>query len=99
MPKRFIDLDEALELFDADMNFRNWNGEVIGKLAHVSAFQKTAREKLLSLPLADVVERKKGRWLNKGRKICCSVCGRVNFSKPNFCDECGTDMREENTDD
>lgn len=43
-------------------------------------------------PTADVVERKKGRWLNKGRKICCSECGRVNFCKPNFCDECGAEM-------
>jgi hypothetical protein len=43
-------------------------------------------------------ERKKGRWLIKGRKICCSECGRVNFCKPNFCDECGADMREEKTD-
>ena len=46
---------------------------------------------------ADVVERKKGRWLNKGRKICCSVCGRTNFAAPNFCPDCGTDTRREET--
>lgn len=46
-----------------------------------------------SIPTIEV--RKKGRWLNKGRKICCSECGHVNFCKPNFCDECGTDMRED----
>lgn len=44
-----------------------------------------------------IEQRKKGRWLNKGRKICCSECGHVNFCKPNFCDECGTDMRKEKT--
>lgn len=43
-------------------------------------------------PTADVVERKKGRWLNKGGKICCSVCGRTNFLTPNFCPDCGSEM-------
>ena len=37
-------------------------------------------------------ERKKGRWLNKGRKICCSVCGRTNFLAPKFCPDCGSEM-------
>lgn len=36
--------------------------------------------------------RKKGRWLNKGGKICCSVCGRTNFLAPNFCPDCGSEM-------
>lgn len=57
------------------------------------------RMRVNEMPSADVVERKRGRWLNKGRKICCSECGRVNFSKPNFCDECGADMREEKNDE
>ncbi len=46
-----------------------------------------------------IEERKKGRWLNKGRKIVCSVCGRTNFCRPNFCEECGADNREEKTDE
>lgn len=37
--------------------------------------------------------RKEGSWLNKGGKICCSECGRTNFLSPNFCPECGADMR------
>lgn len=53
----------------------------------------------LAIKVLEEPERKKGRWLNKGRKICCSECGRVNFSKPNFCDECGADMREEKNDE
>lgn len=50
---------------------------------------------VINASTVDAVERKKGKWLNKGRKICCSECGRINFCKPNFCDECGADMREE----
>lgn len=50
------------------------------------------------IPTADVVERKKGRWLDKGRKICCSECGRSLFCATNFCPECGADMRGDGND-
>ena len=36
-------------------------------------------------------ERPKGRWVNG----TCTECGQVDFSKPNFCPECGADMRGE----
>lgn len=36
-------------------------------------------------------ERNKGRWID----LRCSECGQVDMSKPNFCPNCGADMREE----
>ena len=111
MPKRYVDLDEALELFNADMNFYNQNGEVIGKLAHISAFQKMAREKLSSLPLADVVERKMGTWINDDGLYRCSSCGKLwahwwanampperLYKEMKYCPRCGAEMREEQQD-
>lgn len=52
---------------------------------------------LESLPTADVVERKTGKWEHG----YCSECG-YNWGKdapissvPNYCPNCGADMREE----
>lgn len=39
---------------------------------------------------ADEQERPKGRW-NKG---FCSECGEMDSGEPNFCFNCGADMRE-----
>ena len=60
---------------------------------------------LEQLPPADVRENVKGFWyaLNKGDRgysagdFCCSICGKPNntwIPKPNFCQNCGADMRE-----
>lgn len=46
----------------------------------------------LAIKVLEEPERKKGRWLNKGGKICCSVCGRTNFLAPNYCPDCGSEM-------
>ena len=35
-------------------------------------------------------ERKKGKWID----LRCDQCGQVDCSKPNFCPNCGADMRE-----
>jgi hypothetical protein len=35
--------------------------------------------------------RQKGEWIEG---MLCSHCGQVDFSKPNFCPNCGTDMRK-----
>jgi len=57
-------------------------------------------------PTADVVERKKGKWIVEGHHpnylLRCSACqeiamwaGGISYIYPNFCPKCGADMREE----
>ena len=64
------------------------------------------KERIKRVPSADVRENVKGFWyaLNKGDRgysagdFCCSICGKPNntwIQKPNFCQNCGADMREE----
>ncbi len=62
-------------------------------------------------PTADVVERKKGKWMDNPINVCsiakhCSRCGypclgydSSNGHKFSFCPNCGADMREETKDD
>lgn len=57
------------------------------------------------IPAADVVERKKGRWVRDEFGSKCPCCGsyayRDKFGEPwesDFCPNCGADMRGENTD-
>lgn len=53
-------------------------------------------------PTADAVERKKGKWIDRGYMkvgFHCSVCGGYAISgKDNFCPHCGADMRGEAND-
>ena len=58
-------------------------------------------KKVLKIPAADVVERKKGKWkLHNDGSATCSECGFVQLcawdmdSWDNFCHHCGADMRE-----
>lgn len=65
-----------------------------------------AEEVVHAIPAADVVERKHGNWINpRPDSEMCSACG-VRFSisslfavggneEPNFCPNCGSDMRGE----
>ena len=49
-----------------------------------------------SIPAADVVERKKGKWIHFSRSDECSVCGydTGKYEAPTwFCPKCGADMR------
>ena len=61
---------------------------------------------LPTIPTADVRENVHGFWyaLKKGDRgysagdFCCSVCKEPNYTwipKPNFCPNCGADMRRE----
>lgn len=52
-------------------------------------------------PTADVVERKKGKWMSSRPDApmfgfhYCSICGRKRTSpQDNFCPNCGAEMRE-----
>lgn len=52
-------------------------------------------------PTADVVERKKGKWIEKWNGHFktnvprCSLCSNASPFKYNYCPTCGADMREE----
>jgi len=56
-------------------------------------------------PTADVVERKKGKWIMEWdcffhREVpVCSQCLRADAYKFDVCSNCGADMREEKTDE
>lgn len=47
------------------------------------------------IPTADVVEVKRGKWLNIAftQRYRCSLCGNeIYFGKDKFCSECGAKM-------
>ena len=48
------------------------------------------------LPAADVVEVKRGYWIEVTKNMSwkCSECGELSCCNPNFCHNCGADMRE-----
>ena len=65
-------------------------------------FDKLAMNRICSLPSADVVERKHGKWVfgfdeETGEQDLyawtCSLCGEKYPWQPNFCPNCGADMR------
>lgn len=78
--------------------------KALGELCDTPAGQSTGLTALVyavktieGLPAVDVVERKKGAWLNYGY-IKCSECGTryslITEVYPNYCPNCGADMRE-----
>ena len=61
-----------------------------------------------NLPSADVIERKRGEWIDnndfgESNTYTCSICGEpweLNYGTPqennmNFCPNCGADMRKD----
>ena len=57
-------------------------------------------EDVEKLPSADVIERKKGKWMYKKITTDLHVVGQCSVCKErrvidNFCPNCGADMREE----
>ena len=90
---RYIDADALYQTIDA------WRKKLVLTYGEVDDYVECLGDVLDIIEDAPTVEEKNGRWLNKGRKICCSVCGRTNFAAPNFCPNCGADMREEKEDD
>lgn len=50
---------------------------------------------IAGIPSADVVERKRGEWFDRGSLSCrCSNCGCKANKEYSFCPNCGADMRE-----
>lgn len=82
---RYIDADEALLELDKELASDEFN----------YAVRAISRVKT-----ADVVERKKGKWIQFVPGLYeCSECGRFSPTQENFCPNCGANMREEKTDE
>ena len=50
-----------------------------------------AMENIHDLPTVDAAPVVHGEWIDG----TCNNCGQVDFSKPNYCPNCGADMRGE----
>lgn len=44
---------------------------------------------------ADVIERKRGKWIKIKYRSICRDCSFRGFASWNFCPNCGADMRGE----
>lgn len=55
-------------------------------LYHPAEFLEVAE----SVPAADVRPVVRGQWIDN---LKCSNCGQIDLSTPNFCPNCGADMR------
>jgi hypothetical protein len=84
----------TVRLIDADALLQRWN----------NLLPRMARDKDGAVPIDFCLAihevsvtptltlddlRPKGRW----KDGTCTNCGQVDFSKPNFCSNCGVDMR------
>ena len=86
-----------MRLIDADALMKKLNEDPIGQTIvqryNIDGF-------IEAFPTADVVERKRGHWINRSLNICypewerytCSECGK-HADGYEFCPYCGTDMR------
>lgn len=48
--------------------------------------------RLNNLPAADVVERRKGRWVKWGSRVKCDQCSLCNSYEKPYCPNCGAEM-------
>ena len=89
---RYIDAIKLLKEFQALPCCRNGYSDEYDK-ARIFAM-------IANQPTADVVERKKGKWIKRGVSLYrCSECGRFSPSQENYCPSCGSYNREEKDDD
>lgn len=49
----------------------------------------------LAIKVLEEPERKKGKWIKRGRIFQCSECEKFSITQDNFCSNCGADNREE----
>lgn len=75
-------LDELSVLYERFSNGMGWrDGDYAEALSMAIEALESAEQK----------EQKKGEWI----ELRCSECGQVDYSKPNYCPNCGADMRGE----
>lgn len=83
--KTYLDMDEILR------HCRRYIGQEYDEPYLVSAVPE---EVIRSLPPADVVEVRHGRWLesDNGPMQKCSVCGATGWDEFYYCPNCGAKM-------
>ena len=77
--------------------------DVTERLTEIFKLQaETAKAIVEAIPAADVVERKKGKWISNAlnrektkTNWYCSECGNGVVCRDQFCSNCGADMRGE----
>lgn len=82
--------------------------DAIKRIVELTNWRSPAIEAVIkTVPDADVVERKRGKWIERPRddyqtfdECVCSKCGVVEYfnigwKRFNFCPNCGAAMREE----
>lgn len=102
----YISRDVALRQLNATClatDCNNYKGVMCRACAYADAM-----DIIEAIPAADVQPVKHGHWIEEVREvggffklyqtyIHCSECGKEHYSgtlpKPNFCDNCGADMR------
>lgn len=103
MPK-YIDADELWIQLDKRESFEQGRNRAYHKGL------RDAKKILNEQPTADVVERKKGKWIDDGKGLyMCSSCGKLwvywwarvvplnqMCKELRYCPMCGADMGEEN---
>ena len=88
---RYIDAIKLLKEFQALPCCRNGYSDEYDK-ARIFAM-------IDNQPTADVVERKKGKWIDRGDYCVCNQCRHMEEEFTPFCAMCGADMREEKEDE
>lgn len=91
--KKYIDQEEAEKIIAEVINHNGTEAEILTEIHY--------------LPVADVMEVRHGRWIQKGRKIYCSKCNRGVYIGTDdeglmqdemrlrhFCSACGARMDE-----
>ena len=97
---RYIDADMLREkmyheAFEKDSEDQRWNS---GCWIRYRMFENAVD----SIPTADVVERKKAKWIEDGYyklPAVCSRCGSPGVIDFKYCPYCGARMSEEETTD
>ena len=93
---RLIDADELLEQIDKYMAMTLYGCSFRGgKIPPVMLEMRQAvlcdvEQLIYSTPTIDAAPVRRGEW-EHGMK--CTHCGQIDTSKPNFCPNCGADMK------
>lgn len=62
---------------------------LLTQVDYYNAGVEDAYKAVKAVPVADVAPVRHGRWVDG---IRCSECGQVDWTKPNYCPNCGARM-------